>query len=80
VRDAAVLKAIGVSVEGKREVPGACGSLSEHEVHWRTFLKGLVARGLTGVQPIVSGAHSGLKAADCILKIVAQRGVVNVEN
>lgn len=63
VRDAAVLKAIGVNGEGRREVLGVSVSLSEHEVHWRTFLKGLVARGLTGVQLIVSDAHSGLKAA-----------------
>lgn len=63
VRDAAVLKAVGVNEEGKREVLGVSVSLSEHEVHWRTFLKGLVNRGLTGLQLIVSDAHSGLKAA-----------------
>jgi len=63
VSDAAVLKAIGVNAEGKREVLGVSVSLSEHEVHWRTFLSDLVARGLTGVQLITSDAHSGLKAA-----------------
>ena len=63
VRDAAVLKAIGVNSEGKREVLGVSVSLSEHEVHWRTFLGDLVARGLTGVQLIISDAHAGLKAA-----------------
>ena len=63
VRDAAVLKSIGVNGEGRREVLGVSVSLSEHEVHWRTFLKGLVTRGLTGVQLIVSDAHSGLSAA-----------------
>ncbi len=63
VRDAAVLKAIGVNAEGKREVLGVSVSLSEHEVHWRTFLGNLVARGLTGVQLIISDAHTGLTAA-----------------
>ncbi len=63
VRDAAVLKAIGVNAEGKREVLGVSVSLSEHEVHWRTFLGNLVARGLSGVQLIISDAHTGLTAA-----------------
>jgi putative transposase len=63
VRDAAVLKAIGVNDEGKREVLGVSVSLSEHEVHWRNFLGDLVARGLTGVQLIISDAHAGLAAA-----------------
>ena len=63
VSDAAVLKAIGVNTEGKREVLGISVSLSEHEVHWRTFLGDLVARGLSGVQLIISDAHAGLKAA-----------------
>jgi transposase-like protein len=38
-------------------------SLSEHEIHWRTFLQSLVARGLGGIQLITSDDHSGLKAA-----------------
>lgn len=63
VRDAAVLKAVGVNVEGKREVLGVSVSLSEHEVHWRQFLQGLVARGLRGVVLIISDAHAGLKNA-----------------
>ena len=63
VCDAAVLKAMGVNAEGKREVLGVSVSLSEHEVHWRSFLGQLVARGLTGVQLIISDAHAGLKAA-----------------
>lgn len=63
VGDAAVLKAIGVNAEGKREGLGVSVSLSEHEVHWRTFLGDLVARGLKGVQLIISDAHAGLKAA-----------------
>ena len=60
VRDAAVLLAVGVNQEGKREVLGVSVSSSEHEVHWRSFLQSLVARGLSGVELIISDAHPGL--------------------
>lgn len=63
VRDAAVLIASGVDAAGKRQILGISVALSEQEVHWRTFLQSLVTRGLTGVQLIVSAAHSGLQAA-----------------
>jgi transposase-like protein len=63
IRDAAVLIASGVNLEGKRQILGVSVSLSEHEVHWRTFLQSLVARGLCGVQLIISDDHAGLKAA-----------------
>ena len=63
IRDAAVLVAIGVDLLGKRRILGVSVSLSEQEIHWRTFLQSLVARGLRGVQLIISDAHSGLKAA-----------------
>lgn len=63
VRDAAVLIASGVDRDGKRQILGVSVSLSEQEVHWRTFLQSLVSRGLSGVQLIVSDDHAGLKAA-----------------
>lgn len=63
IRDAAVLIASGVNLEGKRQILGVSVSLSEHELHWRTFMQSLVARGLCGVQLIVSDDHAGLKAA-----------------
>ena len=63
MRDAAVLKALGLNAEGKRQVLGVSVSLSEQEIHWRTFLQSLVARGLTGVELVVSDAHAGLKQA-----------------
>lgn len=63
VRDAAVLKAQGLNEAGKRLVLGVSVSLGEHEVHWRSFLQSLVARGLTGVELIISDAHPGLKQA-----------------
>lgn len=63
IRDAAILIATGVGLDGKRQILGVSISLSEHEVHWRAFLQSLVARGLSSVQLITSDDHSGLKAA-----------------
>lgn len=63
VRDLAVLVAVGVNPQGKREILGVSVSLSEHEVHWRTFLESLKQRGLGGVQLITSDDHAGLRAA-----------------
>ena len=58
-----MLIAVGVTEEGKRSILGVSISLSEHEVHWRTFLKSLVERGLSGVELVISDDHDGLKAA-----------------
>ncbi len=63
VRDAAVLIAIAVTRSGHRKLLGVSVSLSEHEVHWRTFLQSLVSRGLSGMRLITSDAHEGLGAA-----------------
>lgn len=63
VRDAAVLTAIGITRAGRRQMLGVSLSLSEAEVHWRSFLQSLVSRGLGGVRLIVSDAHEGLTAA-----------------
>ncbi len=63
VRDCAVLTAIGVDSAGHRSVLGVSVSLSEAEVHWREFFKSLLARGLHGMELIVSDAHAGLKEA-----------------
>jgi transposase-like protein len=63
VRDLAVLSAVGVNLDGKREILGVPVALSEHEVHWRAFLESLKTRGLSGVQLITSDDHAGLRAA-----------------
>jgi transposase-like protein len=63
VRHLAVLVAVGVTPMGRREILGVSVSLNEHEVHWRTFLENLKARGLGGVQLITSDDHAGLRAA-----------------
>jgi putative transposase len=59
----AVLIASGIDPTGRRQILGVSVSLSEQEVHWRTFLQSLVARGLCGIQLITSDDHAGLRAA-----------------
>ena len=63
VVDLAVLTAIGVGEDGKKEALGVSVKLSEAEVHWREFLESLQKRGLHGVELIISDDHAGLKAA-----------------
>jgi putative transposase len=63
VRDAAVLMATGITPEGERQVLGVSVSLSEHETHWKAFLKSLKDRGMNGVKLVVSDDHAGLGAA-----------------
>jgi transposase-like protein len=59
----AVVIAIGVTAEGRREVLGLDIGPSEEEAFWQQFLRGLVERGLTGVRLVTSDAHAGLKRA-----------------
>ena len=63
VRDAAVLVASGITPEGERQVLGVSASLSEHETHWKAFLKSLKERGMHGVKLVISDDHEGLGAA-----------------
>jgi len=63
VRNLAVLSATAINPAGKREILGVSVSLSEHEVHWRSFLESLKDRGLGGIQLITSDDHAGLRAA-----------------
>src|SRR4051794_21380051 len=62
VRKALVL-AYAVHESGYREVIGVDVGEAETEAFWRSFLRGLVERGLGGVQLVVSDAHAGLKKA-----------------
>jgi len=59
----AVVIAIGVNAEGQREGLGLDVGPSEDGSFWLRFLRGLVARGLRGVQLVSSDAHEGLKGA-----------------
>ena len=59
----AIVVAVGVSADGRREVLGMDVGDSEDGAFWTAFLRGLKTRGLTGVQLVVSDAHAGLKQA-----------------
>jgi putative transposase len=59
----AVVIATGVTADGQREVLGCAVGDSETETFWTEFLRSLRARGLAGVQLVISDAHAGLKAA-----------------
>jgi putative transposase len=67
VASQAVVVAVGVSADGRREILGTATGDSEHETFWTEFLRGLRDRGLmvgpAGVQLVISDAHRGLRAA-----------------
>jgi putative transposase len=58
-----VVVAHAVHETGRREIIGLDVGEAETEAFWREFLRSLVARGLTGVELVVSDAHEGLKTA-----------------
>jgi putative transposase len=58
-----VVIATGVNADGRREVLGVDLVTSEDGAGWTALLRDLVARGLHGVQLVVSDAHAGLKEA-----------------
>jgi transposase-like protein len=60
---AAVIVAVGVNTDGRREVLGMTTGHSEAEPFWVEFLRSLARRGLRGVKLVISDAHEGLKAA-----------------
>jgi putative transposase len=59
----AIVVATGVTSDGMREVLGLAVGDSEDTVFWTSFLRSLRARGLGGVQLVISDAHQGLRAA-----------------
>lgn len=59
----AAIIATGVNPEGKREILGLGIGLSEAKEFRVEFLRSLAARGPSGVQPVISDSHAGLKAA-----------------
>jgi putative transposase len=63
VRRKSLVVAYAVHEAGYREVIALDVGASESGPFWREFLRGLVARGLVGVQLVVSDAHEGLKQA-----------------
>jgi len=63
VKSKALVVAVGVNGEGRREMLGPALGVAETEAFWTEFLCELNARGLRGVSLVISDAHSGLKAA-----------------
>jgi putative transposase len=59
----AVIIAVGVNSDGRREVLGMDIGPSEAETFWIAFLRKLARRGLRGVKLVISDAHEGIKAA-----------------
>ncbi|MEQ9587264.1 MAG: IS256 family transposase [Parvibaculaceae bacterium] len=68
VSSQAVVVAVGVSSEGRRETLGMAVGPAETEAFWTEFLRSLVRRGLSDVRLVVSDAHEGLKQA--IAKVI----------
>ena len=56
----AVIVAVGVNTDGRREVLGVTTGASEAEPFWKAFLRSLADRGLRGVKLVVADDHKGL--------------------
>jgi transposase-like protein len=56
----AVVIATGVNADGQREILGVDLVTTEDGAGWLSFLRSLVARGLSGVKLVISDAHEGL--------------------
>jgi putative transposase len=72
-----VVIAHGVHDSGRREIIGLDVGAAETEVFWTDFLRELVARGLVGVQLVISDAHEGLKKRLSELLCVGPRRLVD---
>lgn len=59
----AIIIAVGVNADGRREVLGMEVGTCEAEPIWTEFLRKLTRRGVRGVKPVVSDAHEGIKAS-----------------
>jgi transposase-like protein len=59
----AVIVAVGVNNDGRREILGLDVGPSEAETFWSAFLRKLARRGLRSVKLVISDAHEGIKAA-----------------
>ena len=63
IRSQAVLIGIGIDWEGRRQVLAVEVANRESGTSWKEFLVGLKARGLSGVQFVVSDSHEGIRSA-----------------
>ena len=63
IRSRAVLIAIGIDWDGRRQILGVELANRESKTSWKDFLEGLKRRGLRGVEMVVSDDHAGLRMA-----------------
>ena len=63
IASVAVIVAVAVNTDGRREVLGVATGASEAEVFWTEFLRSLADRGLRGVKLVIADDHKGLRAA-----------------
>ena len=63
VENAGILVAIGVGMDGRREVLSVAEGMKEDSESWREFIKGMLARGLKGVRLVTGDRCAGLVAA-----------------
>jgi transposase-like protein len=79
VSSQAVLIAVGIDWDGRRQILGVEMANRESQSSWRTFLLGLRERGLSGVELVVADDHAGLRAAirEVLSEAVYQRCYVH---
>jgi putative transposase len=79
IQSQAVLIAVGIDWDGRRQILGVELSNRESRSSWRDFLTGLKERGLHGVEFVVSDDHDGLKKAisECLPEAAWQRCYVH---
>ena len=63
VENAGILVAIGIGADGRREVLSVAEGMKEDAESWRSFIKGMLARGLNGVRLVTGDRCAGLVAA-----------------
>ena len=63
VENVSILVAVGVGMDGRREVLSVAEGMKEDSESWREFIKGMLARGLKGVKLVTGDRCAGLVAA-----------------
>ena len=63
VENVSILVAVGVGMDGRREVLSVAEGKKEDSESWREFIKGMLARGLKGVRLVTGDRCAGLVAA-----------------
>jgi len=63
VENVSILVAVGVAMDGRREVLSVAEGMKEDSESWREFIKGMLARGLKGVRLVTGDRCAGLVAA-----------------